>query len=197
MKNYKHILSGHYFSGKILLTDKKKLPDPTKIIIKLPAFSVVILRYVLPNQLESIAKLCANKGIHLFITDQYILKEQVNIAGIHFKERDMYKIKNYRSIGIKKLLYSTSCHNLRSALKAQRLGYDFILYTPIFKTSTHKNSDFLGRQRFNLQTRFLKIPIIASGGVNQINIKQLKGLNIKGFAAIDYFKPKRPKEICY
>ena len=167
---------------------KKKLPDPTKVIVKLPAFSTVILRYVQVNKLKSIAQICKNRKIYLFITNDYYLLRQIKLDGVHFKEKDMHKIKKYKSKVKEKLLYSTSCHSLCSALTAEKLGYDFILYAPIFKTSTHKNSNYLGRQKFNLQTRFLKIPVIALGGINKINIKQLKNLNVQGFAAIDYFK---------
>jgi thiamine-phosphate pyrophosphorylase len=187
IKNYKADLCKKFFSGKILLTDQQKLPDPSKIISKLPAFSIVILRYVPSKLLQHIYNLCKVKKIYLFLAYDYKDSKSIKLDGVHVKEQNLYHA--IAKLGNRKpLLLSAACHNFRSAMQAQKLGYDFILYSPIFKTSSHINSTFLGLTKFRLQTKFLNIPIIALGGISKYNIKQLKTLTIKGFAAIDYFR---------
>ena len=42
--------------------------------------------------------------------------------------------------------------------------------------------------KFNNLSKFTKKPLIALGGINESNIKQLKLINGEGFAGITYFK---------
>lgn len=121
--------------------------------------------------------------IHFFVQEQslaYMLKAD----GISFKEQDIAKPRFKLQ---KKFTTIISCHNQRAAQFALSRGDDYILYSPIFETTTHKNDFYLGRTRFNYQTRFLNIKIIALGGINNKNMSLLGKLNISGFAAIDYF----------
>ena len=147
----------------------------------------MVLRHIQPNKISRIKHICQKKKILLSIANNHYLAQKIKSEGFHTKE---YNINN----GItklrqnKQLIRSTSCHKFTSAMKAQKLGYDFIFYSPIFHTSTHKNSKEIGKIKFNYQTRKLTLPVIALGGINTHNIKKLKKLKIKGFAAIEYFK---------
>ncbi len=52
-----------------------------------------------------------------------------------------------------------------------------------------KNSNKpLGLYRYNLLANLTKLPNIALGGINKINLKLLKLINTNGFASISYFK---------
>lgn len=186
----KKIFFDRFFSGQILLTDKLKLPDPTNVIKKLPAFSILIIRNIESYKLAKIKQICLRKNILLSIANNHHMAQQIKSEGFHVKEQHINngitKLPNNKN-----LIRSISCHTRSSALKAQKLGYDFILYSPIFNTSTHtdyyKKDHAIGTIKFSLQTKNLIIPIIALGGINKKNINRLKRLNIKGFAAIDYY----------
>ena len=127
--------------------------------------------------------MCLEKKIYFFIANHPYLAQKYKADGLHAKEKDLHN----SILKLPHIYHSVSCHNIMAALQAQKLGYDFIFYSPIFKSTTHNDNKYLGRMKFNLQTRFLKIPVIALGGINNHNIKQLQNLNIKGFAAIDYY----------
>ena len=45
--------------------------------------------------------------------------------------------------------------------------------------------------KFNNLSKLTNRPIIALGGINNVNIKQLKLININGFAGISYFNKKK------
>lgn len=156
----------------------------------MPAFSILILRYVEPDRLSLIKRICRERRIFFSIAQNHYMAQKIKSNGLHIKEKDM-------NVGIAKLgnhknmIHSVACHSVRSAIRAQKLGYDFILYSPIFDTSTHKNNRKYNRGigviKFNLQTRYLNIPVIALGGVKTNKIRKLKSLNIIGFAAIEYY----------
>ena len=61
-----------------------------------------------------------------------------------------------------------------------------IFLSPIFQTNKSKKK--LGIIKFNNLSKFTKKPLIALGGINKNNIKQLKLIKGEGFAAITYFK---------
>ena len=54
-----------------------------------------------------------------------------------------------------------------------------------------KKKTYLGLNRFKILSKSTKIPIIALGGINQNNLNKLNLLYVNGFAAINYFKPKK------
>ena len=71
-------------------------------------------------------------------------------------------------------------------MKKKKQGMDIIVLSPIFRVSKSKNS--LGAIRFNLLSRYIKLKIIALGGINTNNIKRLNMLNCNGFASISYLQ---------
>jgi len=105
--------------------------------------------------------------------------------GIHLKEKNRFRpVKDLSS----RFYISTSCHSVTSAKLAEKSGKDFIFMSPIFETTSHKNVKPLGRLRFSLAIKSLKIPVIALGGINNKNLPLLNNLKISGFAAIDFFR---------
>lgn len=156
----------------------------------MPAFSILILRHIEPAKLSLIKSICRERRIFFSISQDYYMAQKIKADGLHIKERDMNsgitKLGNNKN-----MIHSVACHSVKSAIKAQRLGYDFILYSPIFTTSTYKknkkHNEGMGVVKFNMQTRFLKIPVIALGGIKKDNMIQLRRLNMIGFAAIEYY----------
>jgi thiamine-phosphate pyrophosphorylase len=174
------------FSGQILLTDHNKLKDPVKAIKKLIKNSIFILRRehnLDLNKLKELRSLCRKQKIYFFVQEiklAYLLKAD----GLSIKEHDL---ASPRANLQKKFYIIASCHNFRAAKLAEKNKDNYILYSPIFDSSSHRNIRGLGRIKFNIQTRFLRSKIVALGGIKQKNISLLNNLNICGFAAIDYF----------
>ena len=82
----KKVFLNKYFSGQILINDKLKLPDPTNIIEKLPAFSIVVLRHIQPNKISRIKHICQKKRILLSIANNHYLAQKIKSEGFHTKE---------------------------------------------------------------------------------------------------------------
>jgi thiamine-phosphate pyrophosphorylase len=176
------------FSGEILLSSIEKLKDPVVAIKKLPKNSIFILRdepshFYEDSYIIFLQKICKKNKILFFVQNKdYAYKYKAD--GISFKDRDKF-VRVVK--GRENFIISQSCHDLASARIAANNDRDFILLSPLFKTSTHKNIKPLGIVKFNRIIKKLNIAVIALGGIRSANISNLKLLNIYGFAAIDYF----------
>lgn len=81
-------------------------------------------------------------------------------------------------------------HNLREILAGIRAGADAILVSPIFATRTHPDSPALGISRAGLMVNIARAThpsakLIALGGVNAQNFRQLRQIGFDGWAGID------------
>jgi thiamine-phosphate diphosphorylase len=123
------------------------------------------------------------------ITDKYntplIINSNINVAkkisayGIHlsFNYFINNKIEYDGKIGV-------SVHNLEEAIMCEKLGADYILAGHIFPTDCKKNLaprglDFLENIRKNIS-----IPLIAIGGINEYNIKDIYNVGADGAAVM-------------
>jgi len=75
-----------------------------------------------------------------------------------------------------------SAHNVCEINEKVRQGCKKILLSRLFKTNYKNKKSWLGTIRFNLLTRKSSINFIALGGINKKNYRQLKILNVVGFA---------------
>ena len=93
--------------------------------------------------------------------------------------------KNFKVIG--------SAHNLKEIQIKKIQQADEILLSPVFKK---KNINALGLYKLKHFFESFKKDKIALGGINSTNIKLIKLVNFRGFAAIDYFErqKKRPQK---
>ena len=88
----------------------------------------------------------------------------------------------------KDFLLMGSAHNLKQIRMKEIQRCDAIFISSIFK----KNTNYLGINRFNLISKLTNKKIIALGGINKKNLKQIKLTSASGFAGISYFKKKAP-----
>ena len=92
-----------------------------------------------------------------------------------------YRVKrNFQFIG--------SAHSLKEIRIKEKQGIKLIFLSSLFK----KNKNYLGINKFKLITKLSKINFIALGGINNLNIKVLKLINVIGYAGISVFKKKGP-----
>ena len=98
-----------------------------------------------------------------------------------------YHLKNFKSF--KNFLIIGSAHSLNEIRIKEKQNVEQIFLSPLF--NTNKNKKKLGIIKFNNLSKLTNKPIIALGGINNINIKQLKLIKVSGFAGISYFNKKK------
>ncbi len=89
------------------------------------------------------------------------------------------KKKNFYTIG--------SAHNYIEIKKKELQKVDIIFIASIFK----KKKTYLGLNKFKLLTKLTKKKIVALGGINKRNLKQLNLTNIYGYSGINLFSAKK------
>ena len=131
---------------------------------------------------KKIKIICKNYNVKLIINDDPFLTKEINADGCHLGQNDM-QISDARKI-LKKKIIGITCHNsLKLAKKAVRDRADYIAFGAFNYSSTKKvkfkaKYDLLKKAR-----KFVKIPIVAIGGINYLNYKKLL-LNKANFLAI-------------
>jgi thiamine-phosphate pyrophosphorylase len=86
-------------------------------------------------------------------------------------------------------LRSVSVHNLREMRLAEAEGADLLFVSPVFPTRSHPGGKVLGPHRFAQLAAQARRPVIALGGVTQVNAGKLLRLGAYGWAGIDAWTP--------
>ena len=131
---------------------------------------------------EKIKKICKKFRVRFLINDDPKLAKQVNADGCHLGQKDM-SIDNAKKI-LKKKVIGVTCHNsVKLAKIALKNNVNYIAFGAFNSTKTKKvkyKADIGIIRRFK---KISKIPVVAIGGINNLNYKKLL-LNKADFLAI-------------
>tara|TARA_B100000674_G_scaffold474465_1_gene466431 strand:+ start:5162 stop:5779 length:618 start_codon:yes stop_codon:yes gene_type:complete len=136
-------------------------------------------------------KICKKYNVKFLINDDPSLAEKVNADGCHLGQNDM-NIKEARKI-LKKKIIGITCHNSFKLVKKAILEKaSYIALGAFYNSQTKKviykaNIDTLKKIK-----KSTKIPIVAIGGINDKNYKNLL-LNKADFLAISGYVWKNKK----
>ena len=84
-------------------------------------------------------------------------------------------------------IVTAAAHNRQELIRAQRVGVDAALVSPVFATRSHPHIKPLGPIGFGLMCRNHRIVVIALGGITTTTSRQLFARGQKAIAAIDGF----------
>lgn len=108
------------------------------------------------------------------------LDREVKCAGFHFKDRQaMAPPFNRRNV-----LYGKSVHTRKDAQIAEAFGFDYLFFSPVFKTESHPYADPQGIEGLSHVCSGTRIPIFALGGIHPQNIDACLSAGAHGIAAI-------------
>ena len=161
--------------------------DLTKVLRsnKISFFQLRLKKYNFRNKLriaKKIKKICKKFKVKLLINDDPILAKRIDADGCHLGQKDM-NIRDARKL-LKKKIIGVTCHNsLRLAKIAIKNKADYLAFGA-FNLSKTKKVKF--KANVNLIKKLKKtsnIPVVAIGGINNLNYKKLL-LNKSDFLAI-------------
>ena len=166
----------------------KNFYEDLKIVLKTGKVSIFQMRlkkYSLKQKIligKKIKMICKNNKVKFLVNDDPLLSLKLNADGCHLGQKDM-GIKEAKKIIGKKIIGIT-CHNsLVLAKKAIKAKASYLAFGA-FNTSKTKNTRYLANTKIlNKVKKFTKIPIVAIGGINSENYKNLL-LNNADFLAI-------------
>ncbi len=183
-----------FFSNRAFITSLEST------IKHLPKNSAIIIReYDLEEKdreifAKKIAALARPLGLKILVGKDLSLAKKIKADGVHFSDFDKLPLQFFQQKNFpEKFIFSFSCHNLKSALKAQKSCFDMIFISPIFPTTSHLNTKNMGLKnlaKISLKTKstpYCESSFYALGGINSQNLSSIRKLNLAGFGAISLF----------
>ena len=122
-------------------------------------------------------------NIPLIINDRLDIALAVDAAGLHVGQDDMPAHIARKILGPDRIL-GVSTANLKEALKAQKDGADYIGVGAMFPTSSKSDTRDVTLNELRRIKESIKIPVVAIGGINQSNVKQIIEAGADGAAVI-------------
>ena len=140
---------------------------------------------------EKIKKICKKNRVKFLINDDPLLALKLDADGCHLGQKDM-AIEEARKILGKKIIGIT-CHNsIILAKKAIKANASYIALGAFYPSKTKKIEKTANIKILNKIKKYTKIPIVAIGGINSKNYKNLL-LNNANFLAISGYIWKNKK----
>ena len=126
---------------------------------------------------------CKKKGNKFILSNNIKLAINLNLDGAYIPAFN--KDLRHLSYSYKKgFILIGSAHNIYELRIKETQNVQAIFLSSIFK----KNKNYLGINKFKLFSFFIKLKLIALGGISTKNLKRLNLTNCDGVAGISFFE---------
>jgi thiamine-phosphate pyrophosphorylase len=132
---------------------------------------------------QEVKNLTDSFKVPLIVNDRLDIALAIDAAGLHVGQKDLPAAVARRLLGPEKIL-GVSAANMKEALQAERDGADYLGVGAVFPTATKsdvRSVDLEGLQKIKRQ---VKIPVVAIGGINRNNIKNIMETGVDGVAVV-------------
>ena len=131
---------------------------------------------------KKIKAICKKYDVKFLVNDDPHLAKKINANGCHLGQKDMY-INNARKL-LKKKIIGVTCHNSIKLVKIAIKNNANYIALGAFNSSKTKKTKYKAKiDLIQKVKRLANIPIVAIGGINNLNYKKLL-LNNADFLAI-------------
>ena len=140
---------------------------------------------------KKIRNICKKNKVKFIVNDDPVLALKLNADGCHLGQKDT-NIKMAKKILGKKIIGIT-CHNsVNLAKKAIKAKASYIAFGAFYQSKTKKTKYAASIKILRKVKKFTKTPLVAIGGINDVNYKNLL-LNKANFLAISSYIWKNKK----
>lgn len=169
-------------------TGKQSLAEQVEAALK-GGVSCVQLREKQLAEEEFLAEALALKALCRKHQVPFIVNDNVQVAircradGIHVGQEDMEAGNVRKRIG-EDMLLGVSVQTAEQALAAERAGADYLGVGAVFSTATKKDACAVSYDVLKEICAAVNLPVVAIGGINRDNMKNLRGSGIDGVAMV-------------
>ena len=174
------------------ITPSKRL-DPASFVPKLDAAlknGLELLQIRQPemsqSELESftgqVLERCAKFKTRVLVNTDPDHALQMGAHGVHMNSGILMQLPDNKLD--KRLLVAASCHDKEELSKADKIGVDFVVLSPVLKTKSHPNANTLGWTKFGQLVSECNLPVFALGGMSHETIKEAKLAGAVGVAML-------------
>jgi 8-oxo-dGTP diphosphatase len=128
---------------------------------------------------------CQQHNVKLLLNTTDKSFDETYCDGWHLTTNEMLKL-NSRPCADDKLL-SASTHSLDEALKAQEMGADFVVISPVQATQTHPDTVPIGWEAAQEVVNKLNIPVYFLGGMTLNDLDKTLEIGAQGIAGVSAF----------
>jgi 8-oxo-dGTP diphosphatase len=137
---------------------------------------------------DAVVELCAEQGVTVILNPPRGSWQALPAGvGLHLNRWRLLAMRQ-RPLGRERWV-GASCHTLEELLKAQQLGLDYALLSPVLPTASHPETPPLGWQRFSAWVDGVSLPVFALGGLGEAHVEQAQRAGGQGVAAISAWWP--------
>jgi len=126
---------------------------------------------------------CEVLGISYLLNSQMPVSRSLN-EGLHLTSMDLMRLTE-RPEG--SAMIAASCHSLEELHKAELLGLDFAVLSPVMETSSHPEAKALGWQQLTEWLTEVNIPVFALGGMTRQDSKKAIKCGAQGISGISLY----------
>ena len=130
-----------------------------------------------------IRALCRRYGVPFIVNDSVEIALRCGADGIHVGQRDMPPDEVRARVG-PDCIVGVSAQTVEQALRAERLGADYLGVGAVFSTSTKRDAAPVSRETLREICAAVSIPVCAIGGITLENAPALAGTGIAGLAVV-------------
>lgn len=130
-----------------------------------------------------IKEIAARYNVPVVIDDDIYAVMEADVDGVHIGQNDMDYVEARKLLGDNKIIGMTA-PSVALAKKAEELGADYIGAGAVFSTNTKKDTKPLELNTLKEICNSVSIPVVAIGGIDHSNVRELKGTDIDGVAVI-------------
>ena len=135
------------------------------------------------NKILKLRNFLKKKGNKFVLANNFKIALRLKLDGVYwpsfnktFDHLSYHTGPNFIIIG--------SAHNLKEIRIKELQKVQSIFISSLFK----KNKNYLGLNKFRINSKYTKKNIVALGGISKKNLKKLKLINVSDFAGISYFE---------
>jgi thiamine-phosphate pyrophosphorylase len=133
---------------------------------------------------QEIRAITSPRAVPLIINDRVDLMLALNLDGVHLRANSLPVAAVRRVVGVDRLI-GLSTHSLAEVRQANRDGADYVVFGPIFDTSSKRQyGSPVGLGQLAEVCRLSAIPVFAIGGVTGASVPDVLRAGSHGIAVI-------------
>jgi len=132
---------------------------------------------------QDATRLVASSPVPVVISSRCDVAVACGAAGVNLPERDISPAEARTLLGER--LIGRSVHSLESAVAAEAGGADYVIFGPVWPSTSHPDVQPAGVEAL---ARVARIPVLAIGGVTAERMAACRAAGAAGYAAISAFE---------
>ena len=136
----------------------------------------------LENFTSQVLERCAKFKTRVLVNTDPDHALKMGAHGVHINSDILMQLPGNKLA--RQLIVAASCHNNEELSKAEKIGVDFVVLSPVLKTKSHPNAVTLGWEKFGQLASECNLPVFALGGMSQETVKEAKLAGAVGVAML-------------